>query len=81
MSNADSSLKNIDGSSVAEPMVRGITPEILTVIESAANSFLGRSVRIVSVTIAKDPAVPPSAWVAQGRDIIHGSRNQVQRGH
>lgn len=81
MNNADPSSKNKDAGSVAETAARGVTPEILAVIESAASSFLGRNVRILSVTIAKELAVRPSTWATQGRDIIHGSRNQVQRGH
>lgn len=58
----------------------GITPEILAVLESAANSFLGKKVRIVSVRLASEPPARPSAWATQGRDIIHESHNLVQRG-
>ena len=58
----------------------GVTPEILRVIEAAATSFLGRKVRVLSVKLASESEVHTSSWASQGRDMIHGSHNLVQRG-
>lgn len=59
----------------------GITPEILAVIETAAAAFVGKKVRIVSVRVASGSGSDSGSWARQGRDIIHGSHNLVQRGH
>jgi len=59
----------------------GVTPEILAVIEVAATLFLGRKVRVLSVKLASESEVRTSSWANQGRGMIHGSHNLVQRGH
>ncbi len=58
----------------------GVTPEILGVIEAAATLFLGRKVRVLSVKLASESEVRTSSWTSQGRDMVHGSHNLVQRG-
>ena len=66
---------------VTHPTSSGLTPEILAVIESAASMFVGKKVTIVSVALAPESSRKPNSWARQGRDIIHGSRDMVQRGH
>jgi hypothetical protein len=57
-----------------------ITPEIAAVIEAAVTAFAGRKLRIISVKVASGPHAVSSSWADQGRDMIHGSHNLVQRG-
>jgi hypothetical protein len=57
-----------------------MTPEIVTVIETAVTAFAGRKLRIISVKVGSEPQAVSSSWADQGRDMIHGSHNLVQRG-
>jgi hypothetical protein len=57
-----------------------ISPEIMTVIEAAVTAFVGRRLRIVSVKAGLEHQAVSSSWAHQGRDMIHGSHNLVQRG-
>jgi len=59
----------------------GVTPQIVAVIEAAAEAFVGKKVRILSITMIGDADGDSNAWAAQGRDIIQTSHNLVQRGH
>lgn len=59
---------------------RGITPEVVAVIEAAATAFVGRKIRILSVRILSESVQDSSSWADKGRDIIHASHNLVQRG-
>jgi hypothetical protein len=59
----------------------GITPEIVAVIQAAANEFVGSQVRILSVRVLSGMEPDSSSWAGRGRDIIHASHNLVQRGH
>ena len=69
---------DIDGSRSSNNLP-AITPEIVTVIESAASTFVGKKVRVVSVRIA--PQRESSAWAGHRLTLIHGSHNLVQRRH
>jgi hypothetical protein len=60
---------------------RGITPEIIAVIEAAATAFVGKTIRILSVKILLETAQDSTSWADKGRDIVHASHNTVQRGH
>ena len=58
----------------------GITTEIMAVIEEAAAAYLGRPVRILSVSVhAHEDG--RSIWAEQGRNVLQTSHNLVQRGH
>ena len=59
----------------------GVTPQIVAVIEAAAEAFVGKKVRILSIRMIGDADGDSNAWAAQGRDIIQTSHNLVQRGH
>ena len=59
----------------------GITAEILAVIEEAAAAYLGRPVRIISVRRHAPAEGERSSWSDQGRNVLQGSHNLVQRGH
>ena len=58
-----------------------VTPQIVAVIEEAVATFFGRKVRILAVRVGCEP-LPASkgSWTGQGREIIHGSHNLIQRG-
>ena len=58
-----------------------ITPEIVAVIEAAVTAFVGRKLRIISVKVGSEPQAVSTSWADQGRGMIHGSHNLVQRGH
>jgi hypothetical protein len=73
---SDPTTEPVDTSTVQ----RGITPEIVAVIEAAATAFLGRTIRILSVRIRSGPTQDSSSWADRGRDILHTSHNLVQRG-
>jgi len=60
---------------------QGVTSEIVAVIEAAAEAFVGKKVRILSIRMMGDADGDSNAWAAQGRDIIQTSHNLVQRGH
>lgn len=60
---------------------QGVTPEIVAVIEAAAEEFMGRKVRILSIRMLEDADGDSNAWASQGRDMIQTSHNLVQRGH
>jgi hypothetical protein len=60
---------------------QGVTAEIVAVIEAAAEAFVGKKVRILSIRMIGDADGDSNAWAAQGRDIIQTSHNLVQRGH
>ena len=60
---------------------QGVTPDIVAVIEAAAEAFMGRKVRILSIRMIGDADGDSNAWASQGRDMIQTSHNLVQRGH
>lgn len=60
---------------------QGVTPEVVAVIEAAAEVFMGRKVRILSIRMVADADGDSNAWASQGRDMIQTSHNLVQRGH
>jgi hypothetical protein len=60
---------------------QGVTPAIVAVIEAAAEAFVGKRVRILSVRMIGEAAADDNAWASQGRDMIQASHNLVQRGH
>jgi hypothetical protein len=64
----------------AEVGLGAITPEIVAVIEAAVTAFAGRKLRIISVRVGSEPQAVSSSWANQGRGMIHGSHNLVQRG-
>ena len=67
--------------SLHETSDAGITAEIMAVIEEAAEVYLGRPVRIVSVRLHAQPEDGGSSWADQGRSVLQTSHNLVQRGH
>jgi hypothetical protein len=58
----------------------GITPEIVAVVQAAAEAFLEQKVRIISLRVSGTTPRTSSSWASQGRDIIQTSHNLVQRG-
>ena len=56
-----------------------ITPEIVAVVQAAANEFFGTKVRILSIKILPDSSRDPGRWVQRGRDTIQASHNAVQQ--
>jgi hypothetical protein len=60
---------------------QGITPAIVAVIDAAAEAFVGKRVRILSIRMIGDAAAADNTWASQGRDMIQTSHNLVQRGH
>jgi hypothetical protein len=58
----------------------GITPQIVAVVQAAAEAFLRQKVRIVSLRVAGSTPGRSNSWASQGRDIIQTSHNLVQRG-
>ena|ERR1700691_5519310 len=59
----------------------GITPEIMTVIETAVTAYAGKNARIVSVKLVDETPAGSNSWVDQGLALVHASHNTVQRGH
>jgi hypothetical protein len=74
-------MNNAVGAPRAAIGLGAITPEIVAVIEAAVTAFVGRRLRIISVKVGSEPQVASRSWSEQGRDMIHGSHNLVQRGH
>jgi len=72
----DAAVESVATSTVAA----AITPEIVAVVQAAANEFVGSQVRILSVRVLSEGEQDSSSWAGQGRDIIHSSHNLVQRG-
>jgi hypothetical protein len=62
-------------------VAEGITPEIVAVVQAAANEFFGKRVRILSIKILPDSNREPGRWLQRGRDTIHASHNNVQQRH
>jgi len=60
---------------------QGVTSAIVAVIEAAADAFVGKRVRILSIRMIGEAAAADTAWASQGRDMIQTSHNLVQRGH
>jgi len=60
---------------------REITPEIVAVIQAAANEFFGKRVRIVSMRILPASNADSGAWLQRGLDTIQASHNLVQQRH
>ena len=58
----------------------GITPQIMTVIQSAVNAYLGRKARILSVRVGSE-LQGRSSWATEGRTLLCESHNTIQRGH
>ncbi|HEX8799018.1 MAG TPA: hypothetical protein VF772_10415 [Terriglobales bacterium] len=56
-----------------------ITPEIVAVVQAAANEFLGKRVRILSIKILPDSKRDFGRWLQRGRDTIQASHNAVQQ--
>jgi len=53
-----------------------ITPEILTVIQTAAAVFVAKKMQS-----EKTESAPDKSWSIKGREIVQASHNVVQRGH
>jgi hypothetical protein len=78
------SSKALEGTSSTIPVAQvpdEITPEIVAVVQAAANEFFGRQVRIVSIRILPPPSEDSSVWLRRGRDTIQASHNLVQQRH
>jgi hypothetical protein len=58
-----------------------ITPEIVAVVQAAANQFVGRRVRILSIKVLSESHRDSGRWVERGRDMIQASHNVVQHRH
>jgi hypothetical protein len=58
-----------------------ITPEIVAVIQAAANEFFGRRVRVVSIRIPRTSYADSEVWLQRGRDTVQASHNLVQLRH
>ena len=56
-----------------------ITTEIVAVVQAAANEFLGKRVRILSIKILPDSKRDLGRWLQRGRDTIQASHNAVQQ--
>ena len=76
--------KTLEWSSSATPVAQApdeITPEIVAVIQAAANEFWGKQVRILSIRILPDSNRDPGRWLQRGRDTVQASHNLVQQRH
>jgi hypothetical protein len=62
------------------PDAGAITAEIVAVIEAAVAAFAGKKLRITSIKVGREAPARSTSWADQGRDIVHGSHNLVQRG-
>ena len=62
-------------------VVEEITPEIVAVVQAAANEFFGKRVRILSIKTLPDSNREPGHWLQRGRATIHASHNSVQHRH
>jgi hypothetical protein len=74
--------KTLERTSSATPVAQApgeITPEIVAVIQAAANEFLGKQVRILSIKILPDSNRDPGRWLQRGRDTLQASHNLVQQ--
>lgn len=56
-----------------------VTPEIMAVIEAAANAFLGKKIRILSAKLLQSPNKVVSPWSQQGRVFVQASHNLRSR--
>jgi len=65
----------------AEHVPPEITPEIVAVLQAAANEFVGRRVRILSIKLVSGSHCDSGRWQEHGRDIVQGSHNAVQQRH
>jgi len=65
----------------AQRVPNEITPEIVAVVQAAANEFFGKRVRILSIKILPDLSRDPGRWVRRGRDTIQASHNAAQQRH
>ena len=79
----ESSSKEPDGTSLTSvgQAPEEITPEIVTVVQVAANEFFGKRVRILSIKISPDSNRDPGRWLQRGRDTVQASHNLVQQRH
>jgi hypothetical protein len=74
----------VEGNPSVIPVVqlaREITPEIVAVLQAAANEFFGKRVRIVSIRILPASNADNDVWLQRGRDTIQASHNLVQQRH
>ena len=60
---------------------REITPEIVAVLQAAANEFVGKRVRIVSIKVLPASSTDSDVWLQRGRDTVQASHNLVQQRH
>ena len=58
-----------------------ITPEIVTVVQAAANEFFGKRVRILSIRLLPELSRDPGRWLQRGRETVQTSHNTVQQRH
>ena len=58
-----------------------ITPEVVAVIQAAANEFFGKRVRVLSIKILHASNEGHDRWLQRGRDTIQASHNLVQQRH
>jgi hypothetical protein len=65
----------------AEQVPDEITPEVVAVVQAAANEFLGKRVRILSIRLLPDSSHDPGRWLQRGRETIQASHNAVQQRH
>lgn len=68
-------LPRADSAKSAKP--QEITPEILTVIQTAAAVFVAKKIHAANNA---EPAGDKS-WSIRGREIVQASHNLIQRGH
>lgn len=66
---------------VLEQVPSEITPEIVAVVQAAANEFADRRVRILSIKILSESHHDSGRWLECGRDMIQASHNVVQHRH
>ena len=76
---ADANATKLSGAAADEP--NGITPQIMSVIETAVTAYAGKNLRVLSVKVAGDSRPEPNRWADHGRNMIHASHNMIQRGH
>ena len=62
-------------------VAEGITPEIVAVVQAAANEFFGKRVRILSIRLLPELSRDPGRWLERGRETVQTSHNTVQQRH
>ena len=74
----DDAAAEVTRSSPASTPPEAISPQIIKVIETAAAVFLAKTEGSAKTHPA--PTEDSDSWTHQGRDIVQGSHNLVQRG-